>query len=76
MSVKTGTVKGEISVAYKKEAEQTTFTVKIPSGNCTLKIPVSFGSAVTGDGITVKEVKDGYSVIELTKAGTYTIKAA
>lgn len=76
LSAKVGTVRGEISVAYAKSGNSTTFTVKIPTGKCTVKIPVSFGTAVTGDGITVKEVKDGYSIIELSKAGTYTIKAA
>lgn len=70
---KVSTAKGEISVSYKKEASGTSFKLKTVEGNCTLKIPVSFGSTVSGTGITVTEVKDGYHVIKLSKAGEYNL---
>jgi len=76
LAVTVSTVKGEIKVSYRKSAQGTAFTVNAVEGDCTLKIPVSFGNTVTGKGISVTEVKDGYHVIKLSQAGEYQISVS
>lgn len=73
---KVSTVRGEISVSYEKTAGGASFKLKTIEGNCTLKIPVSFGSTVSGTGVTVSEIKDGYHVIKLNSAAEYSIKVS
>ncbi len=71
LEVKTTTVKGDITLKYVKEGNVTTFTVTVIDGDGTLKIPVSFGRQISGAQVEGEE--DGYTIIKLTKAGTYTV---
>lgn len=75
VSATTDTCKGTISVSYVKEEGKTTFTVQTIDGEGTIRIPTSFGEKVTCAGATIVGVENGYTVLTVNKAGTYTIIA-
>ena len=73
LSVGCDTVRGRIEMKYVRSADSTVFTLKTIDADCTVRIPLEFGTEISGTGFENKGVEDDCTVLEITEAGAYTL---
>ena len=67
------TVRGRIGLKYVRSQTSTVFTITAVSGVCTVRLPLAFGTDVSGTGFENAGVENGCNVLKITEAGTYTV---